>query len=234
MMAGKQRSGSRRRGPFSGVLRRWESFWMFFAGTSLPGRMATRIAGLFTPPYMARFHLARCGPRGYVDPTAIICHGLLNLAPKSFIADRVIIYQAEGGGSVTIATRAHVLRDSVLETGDGGQISIGEDTMLHPRAQVMAYKGDIRIGAHATIAPNCAFYAYNHSFVPGELIKKQPLVTKGGIRIEDGVWLGYGVIVLDGVTIGEGALVGAGSVVTHDIPPNAIVAGSPTKILQMR
>jgi acetyltransferase-like isoleucine patch superfamily enzyme len=46
------------------------------------------------------------------------------------------------------------------------------------------------------------------------------------------VWLGNNVCVLPNVTIGDGAVVGANSVVTHDIPPYAIVAGIPAKIVK--
>lgn len=48
------------------------------------------------------------------------------------------------------------------------------------------------------------------------------------------VWLGNGVFVQDGVTIGHGAIVGARSVVTHDVPPYAIVAGNPARLIRMR
>ncbi len=52
--------------------------------------------------------------------------------------------------------------------------------------------------------------------------------------IGNDVWLGNHVIVKDGVTIGDGAVVGAGSVVTRDVPPYAIVAGSPAKLIRFR
>lgn len=45
-------------------------------------------------------------------------------------------------------------------------------------------------------------------------------------------WLGVGVRVLPGITIGDGAVIGAGSVVTHDVPPRAIVAGVPARLLR--
>ena len=128
----------------------------------------------------------------------------------------------------------HVLRDSVLETGQGGSISIGQDTFLHPRCQVMAYKGNVTIGDHVAVAPGCAFYAYNHSFKAGEMIKQQPLYTRGGIEVGDGAWLGFGVIVLDGVRIGTGSVVGAGSVVTEDVPDNCIAGGNPARVIHKR
>jgi len=207
---------------------------MRFAGQSITGRIATRLAAIFSPPYMDRFYLARLGPNPYVDPKAVIHHGNLQIGPHVFIADRVIIYQAAEGGRIALAESAHILRDCVLETGHGGTIAVGSDTFLHPRCQVMAYKGDITIGEHVAIAPNCAFYAYNHGTQPGELIKRQPLETRGGISIGDGAWLGYGVIVLDGVNIGAGAIVGAGSVVTEDVPDDAIAVGNPARIMSRR
>ena len=214
--------------------RHWEHFWMHFAGLSKSGRIATRLASAFAPPYMSRLHLATVTANPYVDPDAIVHHSKLELGPQAFIADRVIVYQALDGGKVSIGKGVNVLRDSVLETGQGGNIVIGTDTFLHPRCQVMAYKGDVTIGDHVAVAPNCAFYAYNHGFKAGELIKLQSLETRGGIKVGDGAWLGFGVIVLDGVSIGEGAIIGAGSVVTDDIPANAIAVGNPARVVSER
>lgn len=53
-------------------------------------------------------------------------------------------------------------------------------------------------------------------------------------RIGSDVWIGYGAIVLSGVTIGDSAIVAAGSLVTSDVPPNSIVAGSPATVRRSR
>lgn len=98
----------------------------------------------------------------------------------------------------------------------------------------MAYAGSLQIGCRCEIAPNCAFYPYNHGFAPGKDIMSQPVWTKGGIIIGNDVWLGVGVNVLDGVRIGKGAVIGAGSVVTKDIPKGAITTGVPAQIVKMR
>ena len=207
---------------------------MRYAGLSRSGRFAARLASAFAPPYMDRFYLARFGPNPYIDPLAVLNHDDLQVGRQAFIADRVIIHKAKDGGPVKLADSVHILRDGVLETGHGGAISIGRDTFLHPRSQVMAYCGNITIGEHVAIAPNCAFYAYNHGTAAGELIKRQPLTTRGGITVGDDVWIGFGVVVLDGVSIGSGAIVGAGSVVTEDIPENAIAVGNPARIVSTR
>jgi len=207
---------------------------MHFAGVGVTGRLAARLAAIFAPPYMARFYLARLTDNAFVDPKAVIHHDRLTLGAHAFIADRVIVYKATDGGQVAIGESTHIMRDGVLETGHGGSIEIGADTFLHPRCQVMAYKGDIEIGDHVAIAPGCAFYAYNHGFQRDELIKRQPLETRGGIRVGDGAWLGFGVIVLDGVSIGDGAVIGAGSVVTESIPANSIAVGNPARVVSKR
>ena len=48
------------------------------------------------------------------------------------------------------------------------------------------------------------------------------------------MWVGYGAIIFTGITVHEGAIVAAGSVVTHDVPPYAIVGGNPARMLSMR
>ncbi|MDQ3796893.1 MAG: acyltransferase, partial [Pseudomonadota bacterium] len=67
-----------------------------------------------------------------------------------------------------------------------------------------------------------------------QLMRRQPLHTKGGIVIGDDVWLGVGVIVLDGVHIGNGAVIGAGAVVTRNVPDNAIAVGIPARVIGTR
>ncbi|MCW8470838.1 CatB-related O-acetyltransferase [Fluoribacter gormanii] len=57
---------------------------------------------------------------------------------------------------------------------------------------------------------------------------------KGNTIIKDGVWLGMRSMIMPGVTIGEGAIIAANSVVTKDVEPYSIVAGSPAKLVKKR
>ncbi len=58
--------------------------------------------------------------------------------------------------------------------------------------------------------------------------------NKGNVVVGNDVWIGYEAVVLAGVTIGDGAVIGARAVVTHDVPPYAIMGGVPAKLIRKR
>jgi chloramphenicol O-acetyltransferase type B len=58
--------------------------------------------------------------------------------------------------------------------------------------------------------------------------------TKGDVVIGNDVWIGIGVTILSGVTVGDGAVIGAGSLVSRNVPPYAIAAGSPCRVIRER
>lgn len=60
-------------------------------------------------------------------------------------------------------------------------------------------------------------------------VANRPKAIADGVVIEDDVWIGASSVILSGVTVGFGSLVAAGSVVTTDIRPFEIVAGSPAR-----
>jgi len=213
---------------------RWTNFWMRCSGLSPFGRIATRFAAWFAPPHKSRVYLANMNPKGYIAASATVYHADLRLGRNVFIDERVVIFQREKGGPVTLGDRVNIFRDTIIETAHGGYVTIGADSGIHPRCQFNAYMAPIVIGSGVMIAPNCAFYPYDHGIAPDRPIREQPLTTKGAITIGDDVWIAVGVVVLGGVRIGNGAVIGAGSVVTHDIPDGAIAVGVPARVVKMR
>ncbi len=212
----------------------WVRFWMFFSGTSIPGKISTWAAGLLASPYYGRSYLANLYPKGFIAPNVKISHKLLNLGKNVCINDRVVIYQDVNGGPINIDNRVFIHNECIIQTGEGGCVTVGADTHLQPRCILSGYKSGIEIGRRVLIAPQCGFYPYDHGFESGKRIVDQPLKSKGGIIVEDDCWIGFNSTILDGVRIGEGAVIGAGSVVTNDIPQNAVAVGSPAKIIKKR
>jgi len=207
---------------------------MQFAGTGPAGRVATHLASIGAPPYKGRRYLARLSTRGYVSPSARISSPNVRLGRHIFVGDRVTILDAGDGGRVEIGEGSSIHQDGIIEIGQGGSLTIGRRTHVQPRVQISCYKGQVSIGDNVQIAPGCAFYPYDHQVFTGQRIIDQPLASRGGITIEDDVWLGFGVVVLDGARIREGAIIGAGAVVKGEIAAGAIAAGVPARILGNR
>jgi acetyltransferase-like isoleucine patch superfamily enzyme len=85
------------------------------------------------------------------------------------------------------------------------------------------------------IAGNCRISDYDGHSASAEKRICNSLPDPGEmqpVRICKGAWVGYGVSILKGVTIGAGAIVGANSVVTRNLPPYCVAAGSPAKVVK--
>lgn len=102
----------------------------------------------------------------------------------------------------------------------------------------------LTIGSFCSIAEGVTFviqsdHHLNHlSTFPFKAVAlKRPIVEavgKGGITVEDDVWIGFGCTILDGVTLRRGTVVAAGAVVVKDTPPYSIVGGIPAKVIKYR
>jgi acetyltransferase-like isoleucine patch superfamily enzyme len=207
---------------------------MHYARPNGFGKIAAFLASRFAPPHKARVSLARMNPRGFIEASAAIYHSNLRLGANVFIGDHVIIFENKEGGPVELGDRVNIFSHTIIETAYGGSLTLEADASIHPRCQINAYLSPIRIGKGTMIAPNCAFYPYDHGIEPNMPIRQQPLQTKGGITVGNEAWLGVGVTVLGGVRIGDGAVIGAGSVVTQDVPDGAIATGAPARVAKMK
>lgn len=108
-------------------------------------------------------------------------------------------------------------------------------------------KGNITIGNFTSIATECLFLmGMNHDYKNVSTYPFEDLLRDGGVTnhavhsnhyqiiIGHDVWIGQHVTIMGGVKIGNGAVISAHSVVTHDVPPYAIVGGVPAKIIKYR
>jgi acetyltransferase-like isoleucine patch superfamily enzyme len=216
------------------VVHRWRRFWASRAGITTFGRMAARLAAIQTPPYHGRAFLSGFCPQGFVSHTASIRHPRIKFGPRVYIGDNVVMWGPSDAGAIELNDGVEIYGDTFLHTSMGGRIVVDSGTHIQPGCHLNACLADLTIGKQVEIAPRCAFYSYDHSFAAGATIMGQPPQTKGPIRIGDGAWLGHAVIVLSGVHVGDGAVIGAGSVVTKDIPADAIAVGSPARVVGYR
>ena len=126
-----------------------------------------------------------------------------------------------------------------------GHIDIGRYTSINgPNTGIYSEINSIKIGAFCSIAPGVRIQEYYHDsnrattyFINKHIFNENfqnDFSSKGGIIIEDDVWIGANSIILSGVTVKKGSIIGAGSVVTKDIPPYSIVGGNPAKIIKER
>lgn len=169
--------------------------------------------------------------------------------------EQTIIFK---GLPLCLGKHSVVARNCYIE----GPVRVGDDTKIQIAAiagytgiGVNCYISKARIGRFCSIGANVLMNLYDH---PTDWLSTTPVQysassfdfdaeaskvkrlhwsrssTDLAIHIGSDVWVGSNVIILSKVTIGPGAIVGAGSVVTKDVPPYAIVAGNPARVVKMR
>ncbi|GEK78819.1 acyltransferase [Agrococcus baldri] len=137
------------------------------------------------------------------------------------------------GADVSLGARSAVRPSSYYGGAVGERLRIGDRSSIATGCFI-GCSGAIDIGADVMLGPGVQLHAENHRFAdPAAPIKAQG-VERLGIVIEDDCWIGAGSIITAGVRIGHGSVIGAGSVVTRDVPPDSIAAGSPARVLRSR
>ena len=139
-----------------------------------------------------------------------------------------------------IAKRARVRFGRFSWIGDGtkircheGVVEIGEKTVMGQECTISAYK-HVRIGEQCVIADRAMFIDFDHGVVEVERPIRVQGIYKRDCIVGSNVWIGYGACFLRGIRVGDNAIVGTNSVVTKDVPANAVVGGVPAKVIRMR
>lgn len=122
-------------------------------------------------------------------------------------------------------------------------ISVGNYSYGRLKVSSMNHKSHLSIGSFCSIAGEVTFLLNaehdistisTYPFKVMVIGQKAEASTKGDIIIDDDVWIGERATIMSGVHIGQGAVIAAGSVVTHDVPPYAVVGGVPAKVIKYR
>lgn len=109
----------------------------------------------------------------------------------------------------------------------GKNITLGERIFINSGCKFQD-QGGVVIGSDSLIGHNAVLATLNHDLAPGKRADMHPAPIILGCN----VWIGSNVTILPGVTIGDNAVVAAASVVTKDVPENAIVVGSPARVVR--
>jgi acetyltransferase-like isoleucine patch superfamily enzyme len=112
-------------------------------------------------------------------------------------------------------------------------VSIGAKTVLGQECTISCYQ-HVSIGRECIIADRAMMIDFDHGMVEVERPIREQGIYKRDLRMGHNVWMGYGACVLRGVTVGDNAVIGTNSVVTKDVPDNAVVGGVPAKLIRMR
>ncbi|MDN5928747.1 MAG: acyltransferase [Hyphomicrobiales bacterium] len=137
-----------------------------------------------------------------------------------------------------IELQAGVVIDSFVKikpVGGVGDVVIGENSYINSGCVLYSGNG-IRIGRDVLIAANCTLAATNHAFdrsdLPIRLQGFQP--SRGGIVIEDNVWIGANSVLLDGTVVETGCVVAAGSVLRGRLKAGHLYGGTPARLIRRR
>jgi acetyltransferase-like isoleucine patch superfamily enzyme len=141
-----------------------------------------------------------------------------------------------------------------FEIGRDARVVLGRWCWLGHGCKIRAHEGEVLIGAKSVLGQECTISCYQHISIGRECIIadrtmmidfdhgmveiERPIRNQGiymrDVRIGHNVWMGYGACVLRGVTVGNNAVIGTSSVVTKDVPADAVVGGAPAQVIRMR
>ena len=142
----------------------------------------------------------------------------------------------------------------VLQIGKNARVELGRWSWLGHGTKIRCHEGVVSIGAKTVMGQECTISAFQHvsigrecviadrvmliDFDHGVVEVERPIrlqgIYKRDVRVGSNCWIGYGACLLRGVTVGDNCVIGTNTVVTKDVPDNAVVAGAPARVLRMR
>jgi acetyltransferase-like isoleucine patch superfamily enzyme len=158
----------------------------------------------------------------------------IQLGRNAYLDQGVYLHACPQG--ISVGDNTFIMHNSVLHVYNFRDlphafIRIGANSLIG-EMNVLRGQGGITIGDRVYTAPLVQILAVNHIYSDPTRPMIDQGITAEGIVIEDDVWVGAGAIITDGVRVGQGAVIAAGAVVTKDVPPHTVVAGTPAKVIK--
>lgn len=161
---------------------------------------------------------------------------MIRIAPGAKVSQLADIEDSIRGTIITIEDGVHI--DSFVKikcAGGTGNVTIGRNTYINSGTVIYSGNG-ITIGEGVLIAANCTLAPVNHEFRAQDktILEQRFQPSRGGIVIEDDVWIAANSVVLDGAILRRGCVVGANSLVKGELQAYSINVGSPASCVGFR
>ena len=160
----------------------------------------------------------------------------LQIDPTAYVSPEARIHASERGTRIVIGAHTQVYDFVVIRAvGGTGDVVIGEHCYINPHCVLYSGSG-IRFGDYVLVGPNCSIVPANHAIDrTDEVIRRQGFMpSRGGVVVEDDVWIGANCVLLDGTHIETGAVIGAGSVVSGRVAARSVWGGNPCRLIRNR
>jgi acetyltransferase-like isoleucine patch superfamily enzyme len=160
----------------------------------------------------------------------------LDVHPDAFVDPDARIYPSVRGTRISIGARTRLEAFAVIRAvGGSGDVTIGEDCYINQHCVLFSGNG-IRIGNRVLLAPGVKVMPANHSVAnsSGPTERRGFMSSRGGVVIEDDVWIGANAVLLDGTFLARGSVVGAGSVINARTTELSTWAGVPARHVKDR
>jgi virginiamycin A acetyltransferase len=160
----------------------------------------------------------------------------LSIHPTAYVSPDARIHPSQRGTRIVIGAHTQIYDYVVIRAvGGTGDIVIGEHCYLNSHCVLYSGAG-IRFGDYVLVGPGCAIVPSNHAHDRTDVeIRKQGFMpSRGGVVVENDVWIGANCVLLDGAHIESGAIIAAGSVVGGRITGRALWGGNPCRLVRPR
>jgi acetyltransferase-like isoleucine patch superfamily enzyme len=180
-------------------------------------------------------------------------HGMLSWPYAKLIA-RWLWLKARFRGRLKTDGLCFICPNVTIEIGKNATLHLGRWSWIGHGCKIRVHEGEASIGAKSVLGQECTISAFQHVSIGRECIiadrvmlidfdhgvveVERPIrdqgIYKRDVRVGHNVWIGYGVAILRGVTVGDNSVLGTSTVVSKDVPANAVAAGVPVRVIRMR
>jgi acetyltransferase-like isoleucine patch superfamily enzyme len=160
----------------------------------------------------------RLGDRLQLDGIAFICSG--------------VHFEVAPGARLVLGRWSWLGNDCKIRVHEG-IVEIGAKSVLGQECTLTCFRR-IKIGRDCIIADKVMMLDFDHGVVDVDRPIREQGIYKRAVEIGHNCWIGYGASILRGVKVGQNCVIGTNSVVTKDVPDNAVVGGVPAKVLRLR